>query len=77
MSTINLNTIGTFATGAYDEGAAEIVAHDPVSQRLFVVNGNDDTTEDGKLKFLTVPDRGPNGTPTDNIAPSNQPNAMH
>lgn len=31
--------IGTYSTGIYDQGAAEIVAHDPVSQRLFVVNG--------------------------------------
>jgi hypothetical protein len=36
---INLIPIGTYETGAFDEGAAEIVAHDPASQRLFVVNG--------------------------------------
>ena len=32
--------ISTYATGIFDEGAAEIVAHDPVTQRLFVVNGD-------------------------------------
>ena len=32
--------ISTYATGIFDEGAAEIVAHDPISQRLFVVNGD-------------------------------------
>lgn len=31
--------IGTYSTGAYNSGAAEIVAHDPATQRLFVVNG--------------------------------------
>ncbi|PZD71856.1 Trifunctional nucleotide phosphoesterase proteinYfkN [Acaryochloris thomasi RCC1774] len=37
---IELNQIGTFATGVFDESAAEIVAFDSVSQRLFVVNGD-------------------------------------
>lgn len=35
---IELNPIGTYATGLFDEGAAEIPAYDPGSQRLFVVN---------------------------------------
>lgn len=30
--------MGTYETGIFDESAAEIVAHDPGSQRLFVVN---------------------------------------
>jgi 2',3'-cyclic-nucleotide 2'-phosphodiesterase / 3'-nucleotidase / 5'-nucleotidase len=33
-----LSVLGTYRTGAYNAGAAEIVAHDPASQRLFVVN---------------------------------------
>ncbi|MBP0002017.1 MAG: choice-of-anchor I family protein [Cyanobacteria bacterium SID2] len=37
---IELNPIGTFRTGIIDESAAEIVAHDPTTQRLFVVNAN-------------------------------------
>ncbi len=37
---IELSQIGTFATGVFDESAAEIVAFDPGSQRLFVVNGD-------------------------------------
>ncbi|WP_338152825.1 choice-of-anchor I domain-containing protein [Cyanobacterium aponinum] len=36
--TINLNLIGTYATGQFDEGAAEIPAFDPSTNRLFVVN---------------------------------------
>lgn len=35
---IQLTPIGTYASGVYGQGAAEIVAHDPATQRLFVVN---------------------------------------
>lgn len=42
---IELNTLGTYASGAFDEGAAEIVAHDPANQRLFVINANDSTVD--------------------------------
>lgn len=35
---IVLTPIGTYSTGIFDAGGAEIVAHDPVTQRLFVVN---------------------------------------
>ena len=38
---IRLRQLGTFATGIFDEGAAEIAAYDPDTYRLFVVNGND------------------------------------
>lgn len=36
-----LTVLGTFRTGSYNVGAAEIAAHDPQTQRLFVVNGAD------------------------------------
>jgi 2',3'-cyclic-nucleotide 2'-phosphodiesterase (5'-nucleotidase family) len=42
---IQLNPLGRFTTGIFDEGAAEIVAHDPNSQRLFVVNSNSATVD--------------------------------
>ncbi len=35
---IELSAIGTYASGIFGQGAAEIVAHDPATQRLFVVN---------------------------------------
>ena len=35
---ITLTPLGTYSAGQFDLGAAEIVAHDPKSQRLFVVN---------------------------------------
>lgn len=36
---IEITPIGTYATGIYNNSAAEIVAHDPTTQRLYVVNG--------------------------------------
>jgi hypothetical protein len=38
---IELARVGRLATDVFDEGAAEISAFDPVTQRLFVVNGAD------------------------------------
>ncbi len=35
-----LELIGTFTTGVFDESAAETVAHDPSTQRLFVTNAD-------------------------------------
>lgn len=35
---VTLEVLGTYASGVFDESAAEIVAHDPRTQRLFVVN---------------------------------------
>jgi len=37
---IDLTVLGTYETNVFDEGAAEIVAHDPATQRLFVINAN-------------------------------------
>ena len=42
---IELNVLGTYASGVFDESAAEIVAHDAVNQRLFVINANDSTVD--------------------------------
>ena len=38
-SGIELRPLGVHATGTFAEGGAEIAAHDPATQRLFVVNG--------------------------------------
>ncbi|WP_422126631.1 choice-of-anchor I family protein [Thioalkalivibrio sulfidiphilus] len=35
---LSIQPIGTYASGIFDQSAAEIVAHDPKTQRLFVVN---------------------------------------
>lgn len=37
--TIRLDPIGAYKSDSFDEGGAEIVAHDPSSQRIFIVNG--------------------------------------
>ncbi len=39
---ISLEKISTYNTGFFDESGAEIVAHDPSTQRLFVTNGGTD-----------------------------------
>ncbi|MGB3616432.1 MAG: hypothetical protein WBA10_21755, partial [Elainellaceae cyanobacterium] len=38
--TISLGILGTYETGLFNKGAALASAHDPLSQRLFVVNGS-------------------------------------
>lgn len=42
---LNLSLLGTYKTGIFDEGAAEISAYDPGSSRLFVTNANDGTID--------------------------------
>lgn len=38
---LSLKKLGTYSSGLIDESAAEIVAHDPRSQRVFVTNAKD------------------------------------
>ncbi|MBD2315171.1 choice-of-anchor I family protein [Desertifilum sp. FACHB-1129] len=45
LDSIELSVLGTYATGVYNQGAAEIPAYDPVTQRLFVVNANSATVD--------------------------------
>ncbi|MEM9836713.1 MAG: hypothetical protein AAF828_09435 [Bacteroidota bacterium] len=40
-----LNVVGTYATGLFDESAAEIVSYDAATQRLFFTNGANNTVE--------------------------------
>lgn len=42
---LSLTLLGRAETGGYDQGAAEIPAHDPLTQRLFVVNGGAGTVD--------------------------------
>ncbi|MFU8819999.1 MAG: choice-of-anchor I family protein [Gammaproteobacteria bacterium] len=46
---ISLAPLGTYATGVFAESAAEIVAHDPQTQRLFVVNA-----QSGNIDVLDI-----------------------
>ncbi len=54
-SPISLNLLGTYETGIYDEGAAEIVTYDPASERAFVVNGGAATIDILDLSDPTTP----------------------
>jgi DNA-binding beta-propeller fold protein YncE len=38
---VELSLLGTYASGIFDAGGAEIVAHDPLTQRLYVVNAQE------------------------------------
>jgi len=42
---IGLSLIGTYSTGSFDEGAAEIATHDPATQRVFFVNADTKTID--------------------------------
>ncbi len=44
-NTLTLTPLGSYTTGVFDGGAAEIVAHDPATQRAFVVNATDQTID--------------------------------
>ncbi|MEY6433313.1 choice-of-anchor I family protein [Thioalkalicoccus limnaeus] len=46
---ISITPLGTYATDIFDRSAAEIVAHDPKTQRLFVVNA-----ESGQIDVLSI-----------------------
>jgi 2',3'-cyclic-nucleotide 2'-phosphodiesterase / 3'-nucleotidase / 5'-nucleotidase len=52
-----LTPIGTFETGIFDESAAEIAAYDPVTRRLFVVNGADNAVDVLDIGSPTAPTR--------------------
>ncbi|UUY06976.1 choice-of-anchor I family protein [Pseudomonas sp. J452] len=49
--TLKISPLGTYQSGLFEQGAAEIVAHDARSQRLFVVNA-----ASGKLDVLDIRD---------------------
>ncbi|MFZ4621207.1 MAG: choice-of-anchor I family protein [Bacteroidota bacterium] len=40
-----LDLLGTYRTGSYNISSAEIVAHDPATQQLYVIRGNLDTLD--------------------------------
>lgn len=51
MLAITLSPMGSYATGIYEQSAAEIVTHDPKTQQLFVVSAAQDA-----VNFLDVRD---------------------
>jgi hypothetical protein len=71
---IEMNVLGTYASGTFDESAAEIVAHDPANQRLFVVNANNATVDVLDINDPEVPnllstiDASAEGGPANSVA---------
>jgi hypothetical protein len=66
---LTLTPLGTYATGNYEGGAATILAHDPLTQRVFVVNTVDhclevldisDPTSPVKVGAISIPEGTPN-----------------
>ncbi|MFC5999769.1 choice-of-anchor I family protein [Quadrisphaera sp. GCM10027208] len=55
ISRVSLTPIGTYHSGDFDESAAEIVAFDPGTHRLFVVNANDGVVDVLDLSDPTEP----------------------
>lgn len=52
---ITLTPLGTYATGLFDQEAAEIIAFDPETQRAFVVNGGAKTVDILDMRNVTAP----------------------
>jgi hypothetical protein len=44
-SSLSMEVIGQYRTGVFDDGAAEIVAHDALNQRIFVINAGAATVD--------------------------------
>lgn len=69
LDAITITKLGTYDSGIFDESAAEIVAHDPKTQRLFVTNAEDsavdildfsDPSSLTKITSISIPFGGPN-----------------
>ena len=54
-SAISLKPIGTFSSGIFDDGAAEISAFDPNTNRLFITNGSSNTIDILDISNPTMP----------------------
>ena len=54
---VDLKPIGTYHSGIYDEGGAEVVAYDRRSRRAFVVNANDSAVDVLDLRHPQQPER--------------------
>lgn len=52
---VTLTPLGTYRTGAFASGASEIVAHDPIRQRVFVVNAQAGTVDVLDISDPTAP----------------------
>ena len=76
VAQIQLEAIGTFATGVLGESAAEIPAYDSISQRLFVVNANSATLDVLNLSDPTNPNLLFSISPTEEGVPLEEPGVI-
>ena len=72
VATISLKKLGTYESGLIDESAAEIVAYDKRSKRLFVTNANDQSVD---VLSIRNP-RNPTKLFAIDIAPYGEPNSV-
>ncbi|MDJ1183056.1 choice-of-anchor I family protein [Roseofilum casamattae] len=76
-SALSLKPIGTYTTGIFDESAAEIIAYDPGTRRLFVTNGAKnqldilDITDPTQPRLRAAIDLNPYGGGVNSVAVSN------
>lgn len=74
---ISLELISTYNSGFFDESGAEIVAHDPSSQRLFVTNGGSqqidilDISDPNNITLVSSIDLSPYGNSANSVAVKN------
>ena len=61
---ISLTLLGSYASGIFDAGGAEIVAHDPKTQRLFVVNAQAATVDVLSIRKPSRPEKKSANDPT-------------
>ncbi len=54
-SDLSLFITGTYETGIFDEGAAEIAAYDPRRKRLFITNANENTVDIVSIRNVFKP----------------------
>lgn len=77
QSTIDLEKISTYSSGFFDQSGAEIVAHDPYTQRLFVTNGGSkqidilDITDPSLITLVSSIDLSPYGNSANSVAVKN------
>jgi len=71
---ISLELISTYNSGFFDQSGAEIVAHDPSSQRLFVTNGGSkqidilDISDPNNITLISSIDLSPYGKSANSVA---------
>ena len=73
-TSIQLSVLGSYLSGIFDDSGAEIVAHDPATQRLFVINSGNtaidvlDISDPGKPTLIDSIDASAEGGAANSVA---------